>query len=260
MKKISKKIVRLFASAAVLVSIAVNSYANGIEDSILSEYLEDEVFSSIYYSENRPLAEKIINDVSVRRSEEMSSPRTVVGPSAYYTVPIIKQETSIYCGFASMHQILSALSLNSKIKGTTNLEKQTTLKNEMNEIMKSQGLEPSQTGVVAYMALVLNNYLSQKLYYWYDVNNDFEDIYDFQRYTYDSLANDCPTIMRTNTSSLSYYNGTNYSHYIVVDYIDLDKSLIETADCCWTDAYRGHFMVPIEEAYNASSYIICISH
>lgn len=260
MKKLLKKAARVFAAVAVLASIAVNSYAETTKDSILDEFLEDETFCSIYYGENRAYAERIINDVLARRDDEIVSPRIVSGSTAYVNVDIIKQATAIYCGFASMQQVLRALSLESKVAGTTDFEKQTTLKNEMNALIKADNGTPSSTGVVAYMALVLNNYLNKKLYSWYDVKKKFEDADDFQQYTYDSLANDRPTIMRTDTSKLSYYNGTQYSHYIVADSIDLKTSRICTADCCWTDAYRGHFMVPVEEAYNASSYIICIAH
>ncbi len=63
------------------------------------------------------------------------------------------------------------------------------------------------------------------------------------------------------TEKLSYYKGTRYTHYIVVDYIDRSRLQIETADCCWTEAYRGHFMVAMDEAYNATkgNYMICLS-
>lgn len=87
------------------------------------------------------------------------------------------------------------------------------------------------------------------------------DMTDFATLTYNSLAVDRPIIMYTNTEKLSYYKGTRYTHYIVVDYIDRSRLQVETADCCWTEAYRGHFMVAMDEAYNATkgNYMICLS-
>ena len=113
-----------------------------------------------------------------------------------------------------------------------------------------------------------SNSLSYGLYSWYGVDNNgvsalrnVSDMTDFATLTYNSLAVDRSIIMYTNTEKLSYYKGTRYTHYIVVDYIDRSRLQVETADCCWTEAYRGHFMVAMDEAYNATkgNYMICLS-
>ncbi len=275
MKNVLNKITMFFLSVSVIATSSITAYAQSStqtneREKLIQEFLLDDDFNSIYNSIYKEEMEKVIDDILSRRNAP--TPRTAMGSYAYCTTPVIKQATSYYCGFASMQQVLTALSLDNYISGQTDLQKQTTLRNQQNAILAEQGIGASSTGVVAYMSLVLNMHYINKLssgkyYQWYniivnegDANKDFY-IDDFKEYTYNSLMFNRPTIMYTNTSKLSYYNGTNYTHYIVADYINLATSQIETADCCWTDAYRGHFMVPIQEAYNAvyGNYLICLS-
>ena len=164
-----------------------------------------------------------------------------------------------------MQQILTALSYGDNIPGSTDYAKQTALKNQQNQILQSQGETASDTGVVAYMATVMNSYLPSNLYYWYNVSTDV-DYENFTQYTYNSLSRNRPVIIQADTSKLDYYGGTRYSHYIVIDYVDLSSEKMETADCCWNDNYRGRFMVDSNEAYEAAKsqdgnnpYIICLS-
>lgn len=262
-----KRNLAVLTSVAIFLSMSLVTMAYSNEEStddkreaIINNMMSDPDFRSMYSGQYKYEMERIVDDVLTRDSSS-ASVLTVSGSTAYYTVPIIKQATDQYCGFASMHQILKSLSLESNISGSTDYAKQTTLKNRQNAIITSQGGSASTTGVVSYMAVVMNEYLTNKLYYWYNVSDSSVDYYDFKQYTYNSLANNRPTIIQTNTNNLSYYNGTNYSHYIVIDYIDMSTSQMETADCCWTDAYRGYFMVPAQEAYNAAKnrYLICLA-
>ena len=263
-KKGIKKHLSIFTSVIIgAMSITVAAHADestiGKRNAIISDMMKDQYFSSMYNGNCRSDMERIVDDILSRDSS--ASVLTVSGSTAYYTVPIIKQARDYYCGYASMQQILKSLSLESEIGGNSDYAKQTTLKNRQNAIITSQGGTASPTGVVSYMAVVMNEYLADKLYYWYYVSDSDTDYYDFKQYTYNSLANNRPTIIQTNTNKLSYYNGTKYSHYIVIDYVDMSTSQMETADCCWTEAYRGHFMVPAQEAYNATEgrYLICLA-
>ena len=236
---------------------------------VLKELLQEEIFHKLYQNGYRDEVERLAMDTYLNeKNKSVYKPKIADGSIAYHTAPIIKQETDYYCGFASMQQILASLSLNDNIPGSTNREKQDSLKNYQNSIITSQGGIMQQTAVVSYIPLVLNHYLNYGLYNWYGVDNNevsasrnVYDMTDFAMLTYNSLAVDRPIIMYTNTEKLSYYKGTRYTHYIVVDYIDRSRLQVETADCCWTEAYRGHFMVSMDEAYNAvkGNYMICLS-
>lgn len=257
-------------------SMVASATAAEIDDStleyeeILQDYLNEKWFADVYYSDNRYYAERIIYDIVSRQNDDSVELRTVSGPIAYCTAPVIQQARNNYCGYASMQEVLAAIgvdddialasdsevALESNETMTDDLRKQVTLEMEHQAINANS---PSDGAISAVIPYVMNAYLPNKLYACYDTYSmSGFNIGDFEEILYNSLANNRPVVLLVDTGELSYYNNHSYSHFIVIDYIDIANDQVEIVDCfCFysngtaNTQYLGRYMETLQNAYNS---------
>ncbi len=211
-------------------------------------------------------------DLSVNASEQgytengpEALPYGGSGSTAHYSVEIRQQADNDWCGFASMQMVIAAWGLEDKIDGSSDYDKQKTLKDEQTAL--NLGVE-SNTGIAGVMASVLNKYIAEnnlryrnyKYYGFYNYDGKttiINDIDDFEQIVYNALMDNRPVLVRAETvAPLDYYEEKTYTHYLVIDFIDMQRDIVELADCfAYTEdgvtstEYQGHHMVSLESIY-----------
>ncbi len=190
-----------------------------------------------------------MNETNVNE-RQFDVPNALSSSTASCYTPVIEQAGDTYCGFACMQEVLAALSLDDKIPGSSDAEKQEALRARQTEIHGS-----SDTAVVYCISKILNEYLQDAhLEKPYTYCLAPIDTWEFGQKIYNSLVNGRPVILRANTQPLDYYEGNKYEHYVVVDFIDMERSLVEIVDSFKygeNTEYQGYHMVSLQEAYDS---------
>ncbi|MCT4688356.1 hypothetical protein [Vallitalea sp.] len=216
-----------------------------VKNNVLEQYKNDEQFK-LEMKENPDGAMQMINSITLEKLRpSRKAPRIGGMTGAVCTVPVIKQATDFYCGYATMLQTLYGINLQSKVSGTDNNRKQETL-------AENAGHKNS-SAIVWEVKRDLNTYLSQN-YYKY-MQGSAMDKSSFATKIYNSLYYNRPVLLHAKTKSLPYYHGRDLGHYLSVDKIDCEPidNLVRIKDCCWYDQFRGEWNVRLSEAYGTVS-------
>ncbi len=232
----------------------VDEYPNDVEliDNVIEDIFDDPQFTAIYDCDEEEAADTLRDalDRSIQ-SECGIQPQSYVGTyaSSKYYVPVVKQKTNYYCGPASIIEALVGNGIlddeNSVTQGTIAAKAGTT-----------------SNGTYVYKVRdVLNSYYSSSPYEYKYVSHYTSK--DSVYLLVDSLANDfVPVVLFSNTSKLGYYNGKAYSHYVAVEYVDLNAKKIGIVDPNYISPYGGEHEVSFDsfsKALDSEGWIISFS-
>lgn len=251
MKKL-KKIISLAVAFGIVTSFgSFNSFAESISaeeemrNQVLAEYQGDYMFQQMRMQDFEAAQQYISDEVTKRLSPNLL---TIDGSYAYCTVPNIQQSTSTYCGYASMLQALYGMGLGSSVSGNTYSAQQTTLAN----------LFGKSSAEVWWIVSQLNTYITNTQKYGYYVANNTSNsncltLSTFTTHVFSSLAINRPPILHAYTGKLSYYQGVNSGHYVVIDYINQQTNQVEISDPHYNNTYYGKHMVSTSNAFSSIS-------
>ncbi len=211
-----------------------------IRSEIMAEYLNDPQFM-LMCSQSPATAEKYITNEITKRllPQTMGSS----GPIAYCTVPLIQQPNSYYCGYASMLMSIYGFGRGSSVSGNTDTEKQTTL-------AKMQSTNGNVAAVVYKIVDDLNSFVPNSRTYAYTAATGMSKS-TFSTKVYSSLYYDRPVILHAYTGKLSYYQGVNSGHYVVISSIDQQHNTVTVVDPHYNSTYYGNHTVTIDNALSS---------
>lgn len=247
-----KTVISFALTLGVMTSFgAFNSFAQDlsteeeVRNQVLAEYQNDYMFNQMRIHDFEAAQQYISDETAKRLAPSLLS---VSGSAASCSVPNIQQSTNTYCGYASMLQVLYGMNLGSSVSGSTYEAQQKTLAN----------LFGKSSAEVWWIVDKLNSYIDNTQTYTFYVANNTSDsgcltLSTFTSHVFNSLAVNRPPILHAYTGKLSYYQGVNSGHYVVVDYINRQTNLVEISDPHYNDTYYGKHMVSISNAFSSIS-------
>ncbi|MDO4541809.1 MAG: C39 family peptidase [Bacillota bacterium] len=153
----------------------------------------------------------------------------------------VQQKNSYYCGPAT---VLNAIAgWGGYVAGSTNIAKQDTLANRM-------GTNSSEGTYVYQVKNALNAYLNSPTnQHRYDyVLGSSMTTTTFLNAMRTMFPYDRSLILHARTAPLSYYNGADYHHYILVTAFNTLNGKTRLNDPHWNNSYYGIRSVPTSEA------------
>lgn len=237
-----------FSSSILLVrQDYVENYPDDLEliDNVINSIVKDSQFDVIFQNDETAAIKtlKVALEDSLRQKYSIE-PYDFVGTLAYccYTVPVVKQAKTYYCGPAAVLEALIGNGILDDVSINKNLAKQ-------NAIASALGTTSSGTYVYQITNVLNSYYSSDKYEHRYYSQSNYDSSISF---LVDALqSNYVPIVRVTDTSAFSYYNGNSYTHYVAVNYVDYDKKTIGIVDPHYNTTFGGEREVTFTEFKNA---------
>jgi len=166
-----------------------------------------------------------ILDIDFETNSELVYPLDLVPEYRFLNAPRHQQLEAYWCGPASVLAIIDYFGFADDVQGSTEYEKQETIADESGTTKRGSNTLDLKNTLTSYVGGE-HTYVVRRI-------GSYSDDYDaLWNILYDTIiVQDCPVLIAVETSSLPYYNGNSYYHYIVVDGMTV-----------WKDEYSGRVL------------------